>query len=406
MKIRDMTYEDVKRISDARFSNWKSFSQKLIDNGLSSALKAHPGSPKRDVPDEIKLNEDSEVKITMVGTGGAGWVIGRYNELRGSGGFAIEYGDERNKIQIYVDPGKNYSRDAPNYIDVNSIDGIICTHIHPDHAAELVSALQDASLNAKRRGGKFLALNKTALTGAGDAKGTPTDKFHTKLLMGETYLMTGRDQDEVENEVENTPYSWFDGIKNEIEYEKNGLEIKLKATKSCHQETGASNPEDVFGFILETDNGTRVGYTSDTRVWEKEIGQKIDTERRTITFEKGEAPEKLIHRDDIISQYKDLNVLIANPAAFTPAVYDGKIIDHDNNHMRVDGVVDFAKKSGAEVVTFREIAAENYRIGPEARKVLGEFGHKDFIDFGIAYLEEFLPNTKIAVLNDGGRIVA
>jgi ribonuclease BN (tRNA processing enzyme) len=163
------------------------------------------------------------MKITFLGTGGGRWVV--LKQLRASGGFVLELGDQL----IHVDPGPGALLRAKEYgIDLCKLTAVVVSHRHQDHFNDAVLSIECMTRGATEKKGAFLS-NRAVVKGS---KGYPPviDGYHLGFIERVMVLEPG----------------------NSVVLGK----VRVTATPTRHRDA------DGLGFVFEGE-GLRIGYTGD-----------------------------------------------------------------------------------------------------------------------------------------------
>lgn len=169
------------------------------------------------------------MKLTFLGTGGGRFVV--INQLRATGGFILE----GKTLKMHVDPGPGALVKARQYKkDLKRLNCVFVSHAHPDHYTDLEIIIEAITLGARKKRGILIASESTISPKENDR--TIISKYHLSII--EKYFSLKPDE--------------------EISF----LGAKLKATKCSHSEEGC------IGFLLEDEEGEKIGYTADGKYYE------------------------------------------------------------------------------------------------------------------------------------------
>lgn len=163
------------------------------------------------------------MKITFLGTGGGRWVVLR--QLRASGGFVLELGDE----VIHVDPGPGALVRAREYgVDLCRLTAVLVSHRHQDHFNDAVPVIECMTRGVTKRRGVFASSSRVI---RGDKKYHPILDYYHKKAVKRLEVMKPGDSIRIGR-------------------------VSVKATPTRHGD------EKGLGFVLEGE-GLRIGYTGD-----------------------------------------------------------------------------------------------------------------------------------------------
>lgn len=156
-------------------------------------------------------------KIVFLGTGGGGYML--VKQVLATGGIYLEMDGEK----ILIDPGSGSVVRSKQYgVDLTKLDLILLSHRHPDHAGDIITAIESMCGNKGRRG--TLIVERNCVEGDNRI----IDGYHEKLP---------------KRTVKASP---------DEEYDVEGLTVRT--TRSEHY-------SETVGFVIE--GSTKIGYTSD-----------------------------------------------------------------------------------------------------------------------------------------------
>jgi phosphoribosyl 1,2-cyclic phosphodiesterase len=172
----------------------------------------------------MEKSELNMAKLTFLGTGGGRHVL--INQLRATGGFVLEIGDQK----FHIDPGPGALVRAKEYgIRVNSLTGVLVSHAHIDHSNDtdvMIEAMTGGGINKKG-----ILVSNGYITSGNEYFRTIVSPHHLKLVNKYEEMRPG-DKITVGS-------------------------VEITATKTKHRETNA------IGFVFKCGDEPDIGYTSD-----------------------------------------------------------------------------------------------------------------------------------------------
>ena len=169
------------------------------------------------------------MKITFLGTAGGRFAV--MTQKRQSGGFVVEMDGE----MIFFDPGPGSLVYAvKNRINLRKLTGIVVTHTHPDHSADMEIITEAMTFGAKKRRGVVIG-NEYLTKGSGNGNYLPVlSKYHLEAVDKAHSLSPGQSA--------------------------NIGKLKVTAVRTKHRDSKA------IGIII--DGSCKLGYTSDTEYFD------------------------------------------------------------------------------------------------------------------------------------------
>lgn len=138
------------------------------------------------------------MEVTFLGTAGGRIVI--MTQMRASGGWVLEMGNER----IHVDPGPGALVRAKQYgVRLRKLTGLIVSHAHPDHYTDAEMIIESMTEGTRKKRGILIG-NENVIKGGKEYR-PAISPFHLKLLERYEILKPG-DKTKVGNiEITATP---------------------------------------------------------------------------------------------------------------------------------------------------------------------------------------------------------